>query len=754
MANFIETGTLAGPMADAKPLPAGANPNLIPNLTAARWNAHRDALLELREHSSGFVNVRSYGAKGDGVTDDYAALSAMVTALGSAAATLIVPGPCLVGTDLTIPANLPVRFEGAGAFTGAGAVTYTAWKRMPSDAVSVADFGIVPDGVTNWASVGGARWTAMMAAAVSTGVIWPPGYYATGINLNSSHSGLKFHFMDGAILGSVFHMISGPSPTTVAISSISRASNVVTVVTSAVHPFTTGQRIQIRGVTVSGSGSVDFNTDDVAVTVANSTTFTYTQTGQDEAGTGGWTNERPLKNVRITGTLTTTDRFGTINAKDCYVERVWVKNDPTQHSMFPGLPARGVHLYSGTDNLRVDDMVVDYAGGDNTDAALAIDGNGWNPSRLSFGRVWIKDAEAHGAYVTGGGHTFGELRIDAFGAGVYSGTLQDSDGAVQSQHVKSVWINRAWDLSIGTLRTSQNLAGTRGYEASHALVDETGLSTFGSTSYGVRIGTWYASNVRRNGIYIGDRDANSLRSNVSIGHMEIRMAPDGLFASQYALWLSGASSGQKVTIDTLRFVGLGATPGIYTETTTHFSARRIEAVGHNSQMLHARGRVTIGEIYGYSTGNSSVEPVVRLGNPAVSGSYLGAIHLDSPSKITTRAFQVDAAASGWDVGKITTSNYANATGVIYLDAVLGWGIHALRMTGPSDVTGIAIRFNASSTDGYLGPGRATGFTQGIDMNAAVLSRITAVGLGLNGNTTPTNVPAGQIQTLGCTGVTL
>jgi lysophospholipase L1-like esterase len=48
MASFIETGTLAGPMADAKPLPAGANPNLIPNLTAARWNEIRQALIDTR----------------------------------------------------------------------------------------------------------------------------------------------------------------------------------------------------------------------------------------------------------------------------------------------------------------------------------------------------------------------------------------------------------------------------------------------------------------------------------------------------------------------------------------------------------------------------------------------------------------------------------------------------------------------------------------------------------------------------------
>jgi glycerophosphoryl diester phosphodiesterase len=89
-------------------------------------------LVKVADHLSGWVNVRSYGAKGDGVTDDYAALSAMVTALGSTNATLIVPGPCLVGTNLTIPSNLLVRFEGAGAFTGAGTVTFKRWTEQGS----------------------------------------------------------------------------------------------------------------------------------------------------------------------------------------------------------------------------------------------------------------------------------------------------------------------------------------------------------------------------------------------------------------------------------------------------------------------------------------------------------------------------------------------------------------------------------------------------------------------------------------------
>jgi hypothetical protein len=118
--------------------------------------------VSVADHVSGWVNVKSYGAKGDGVTDDYAALSAMVTALGSTNATLIVPGPCVVGTDLTIPENLPVRFLGAGAFTGSGTVTYTG---EPANAATLAATAVAESAKT-------AAETARDAAN-ATGKVYP-----------------------------------------------------------------------------------------------------------------------------------------------------------------------------------------------------------------------------------------------------------------------------------------------------------------------------------------------------------------------------------------------------------------------------------------------------------------------------------------------------------------------------------------------------------------------------------------------------
>ena len=67
-----------------------------------------------------------------------------------------------------------------------------------------------------------------------------------------------------------------------AISTISRTSNVTTIVTSAPHNLTTADLVKIAGVT-----DATFNISSVSATVTNSTTFTYANAGSNGSSSGG-----------------------------------------------------------------------------------------------------------------------------------------------------------------------------------------------------------------------------------------------------------------------------------------------------------------------------------------------------------------------------------------------------------------------------------------------------------------------------------
>jgi len=81
----------------------------------------------------------------------------------------------------------------------------------------------------------------------------------------------------------------------VAISTIARASNTVTVTNSAVHGLTNGDLVNINGV-----ANRSFN-GYFTVAVSSTTVFTYSQTGADESSTGG-TSTEIVYNLNASGT--------------------------------------------------------------------------------------------------------------------------------------------------------------------------------------------------------------------------------------------------------------------------------------------------------------------------------------------------------------------------------------------------------------------------------------------------------------------
>ena len=60
------------------------------------------------------LNVKDYGAKGDGVSNDYAALSKAFSAAATTGTTVYLPaGTYLVNSRLTVPANVSVIGDGS-----------------------------------------------------------------------------------------------------------------------------------------------------------------------------------------------------------------------------------------------------------------------------------------------------------------------------------------------------------------------------------------------------------------------------------------------------------------------------------------------------------------------------------------------------------------------------------------------------------------------------------------------------------------
>lgn len=72
--------------------------------------------------TTGQVNIQMYGATGNGTTNDRAPIAAAVASFGSAAGDLLIPpGTYLVGSSLTIPANVRIVGNGGILKSGSGA---------------------------------------------------------------------------------------------------------------------------------------------------------------------------------------------------------------------------------------------------------------------------------------------------------------------------------------------------------------------------------------------------------------------------------------------------------------------------------------------------------------------------------------------------------------------------------------------------------------------------------------------------------
>ncbi len=127
------------------------------------------------------------GAMQDGVTDDSAALTKALTHIGSTRASLMISGPMLIGSNITVPVNVQLLFVGSGlvrpgvnvVFTDNGPIVAGPWQifdvsnsgAVVTGAVKTAEipaewFGAVADNATP----SGAFISNALALALASGV--------------------------------------------------------------------------------------------------------------------------------------------------------------------------------------------------------------------------------------------------------------------------------------------------------------------------------------------------------------------------------------------------------------------------------------------------------------------------------------------------------------------------------------------------------------------------------------------------------
>ena len=117
-------GTAAAPTVVGPTHLSGALPAAVDAGSAQVTATGSTTARAVKDIAAEALNVKAFGAKCDGATDDTAAVQAILAQMGSVPKSLVVDGPCVVSSNLVIPAIFPVRREGNGGFIGSGIVTY------------------------------------------------------------------------------------------------------------------------------------------------------------------------------------------------------------------------------------------------------------------------------------------------------------------------------------------------------------------------------------------------------------------------------------------------------------------------------------------------------------------------------------------------------------------------------------------------------------------------------------------------------
>jgi hypothetical protein len=199
--------------------------------------------------------------------------------------------------------------------------------------------------------------------------------------------------------------------------------------------------------------------------------------GTGGAGTCGLFIDPPyLKDVRVSGLITSYARLGVQGTVDNYIKAFHGKSDTTKST--DGTRNPGAHI-DYNDNFRFGEIEVDDAGdasGHTGWAAVSIDGTSWRQARATRGeRIHVKAADNVGVAICGEAYV-DEVRVASFGRGA-SVTSTQYCGTTANQGA-GLYLYRATGR-IGVARIDQNDQKIGAVAQYHVLVASTGVQNGG-----------------------------------------------------------------------------------------------------------------------------------------------------------------------------------------------------------------------------------------------------------------------------------
>ncbi len=314
--------------------------------------------------------------------------------------------------------------------------------------IKSTQFGVMPDGVTNWEGTQGARMVALYGA-LNDGIevkfvrVGEDNLYFTGMNIYNYYAqNWTMSFDDGVEFGNILHIISSGTAIFDRVLTAIPAGTDPTITFDIAHGMVTE-----RFCTFEGTGtSLDGTSVLVTPVAANTAVVTAVVTGVN-TGTGTC-SDTPIQGVTLKGTYTTYDRWGLINVDGLRADRIVCKSNPAKHTT--GQEGGGVHIFTMCKNFNVDEVVIedtkDQVASANQHAAFACDGIGLE--NLNFGKVWVKDTKVNGVIIQGEGYHIGQLVIERYGRGVMSSVIpfvgaSDLFAQTSATLAHGLWISRA-----------------------------------------------------------------------------------------------------------------------------------------------------------------------------------------------------------------------------------------------------------------------------------------------------------------------